>query len=266
VTAVDAPIADAQDATYPWGEEPAVAAFLLGKGHNPFSEGAFEQIGNNDVASGNIQAADDIEWGGASSALAAATTSTDPWADIAPAGEIQAAVDMEWGGGSSAFAVATISADSWAEDTTAFANNTITSSDSWADNASAFASTNINTSDPWGAVDSDSSQALMATPASDGKYDADIIMSEVLDSSQDNSPLSVTTAPSPSPAEQSSIMDVKSPIIPDASTGINPERLAMLEAEDESEEDEVREKTFGGGKGGNSVQMPFNRLEMMKKY
>jgi hypothetical protein len=256
---------DAHDATDTWGEEAVVASFLRGDGPNPFSDESFELTSNNDVASGQTQAVDDMEWGGGSLNFAAVNSSADPWADIAPVQETQPANDMEWGGGSSSLAVTTSSADRWVDNTSAFSGNTTTSSDSWADNTSTFVNSNANTSGPWGAADIDSSQVMLASPASDENYDADISMSEPLDNSQDNTPISITTAPSPSHAEQSSnIMGVKSRIIPDESTGINPERLAMLGREEDSEDEILQEQGFVRPKGENFVQLPFNRLDKMR--
>lgn len=47
-------------------------------------------------------------------------------------------------------------------------------------------------------------------------------------------------------------------------TSINSERLAMLDAGEESEEEIIQESTYARGKGENAVELPFNRLEMTK--
>jgi hypothetical protein len=74
--------------------------------------------------------------------------------------------------------------------------------DPWTSANADFVNT-ISSSNLWDAADIDSFEAMMETPASDEKYDADISMSEGI---FDNSFISTTTAPSPSPAMRSSIL------------------------------------------------------------
>jgi hypothetical protein len=89
--------------------------------------------------------------------------------------------------------------------------------DPWTSANADFVNT-ISSSNLWDAADIDSFEAMMETPASDEKYDADISMSEgIFDNSEDNSFISTTTAPSPSPAMRSSnLVGTKTAIALDA--------------------------------------------------
>jgi hypothetical protein len=69
-------------------------------------------------------------------------------------------------------------------------------------------------------------------------------------SSQAQSMASVTTAPNRAPKQDFE--------------GINSERLGMLNASEECEDETIQGSTYSSrGKGENAVELPFNRLAMM---
>ena len=107
--------------------------------------------------------------------------------------------------------------------------------DPWASTGSAIVNP-TGSNDPW----ADASSAFISTASPD------------FVSSQAQSMASVTTAPNQPPDQDF--------------TGVNSERLEMLDASEECEDEAVQEPIYPNrGKGENAVELPFNRLAMMNK-
>lgn len=137
-----------------------------------------------------------------------------------------------WGSRESTFVNSTSSDDPWA---------------SWTSTNSAAVDTNV-LDDPWASLAMNDSAAGNVTSSNDPLADT----SSPFISSQVQSMASETTAAS-HPTEQSF-------------TGVNTERLAILDAGEEYEDEIVQEPTYvSKGTGENVVELPFNRLATMNR-
>lgn len=184
---------------------------------------------------------------------------TDPWDSTESTFVNNIASNDPWGSTESTFVNNTSSDDPWApwNSTTAAAANTANSDDPWASPANINSSVvnNIDSNDPWAAWTTADSAAVNNTSRNDPWANTSSALISEANSDfvrgQAQSTASVTTAPS-YPTERHF-------------TGINSDRLAMLDAGEEPEEEIVQQPIAGKGKGENAVELPFNRLAMLNK-